>query len=163
MELMRKSDIGDKLPLTSEQRQVFQPRDGTAEDTALATHSSCRTKFRIIDWAASAAPELFRGQPRAFGHRRQFGPHNVGIDGSLADPGAKAAIAAGDDVVPADEVGVAGDALRDQLRMLDEVRFRLDDPGNDDLALRQLDPLEQGPFMRVARSRPRTRSPPAEP
>ena len=47
MELMWKSDIGDKLPLTSEQRQVFQPRDGTAEDAALATHSSCRTMFRI--------------------------------------------------------------------------------------------------------------------
>ena len=85
MELMRKSDIGDKLPLTSEQRQVFQACDGTAKDAALATHSSCRTMFRIMDWAASAAPELFRGQPRAFGHRRQFGPHNVGIDGSLAD------------------------------------------------------------------------------
>ena len=40
MELMRKSDIGDKLPLTSEQRQVFQPHNGTAKDAALATHSS---------------------------------------------------------------------------------------------------------------------------
>jgi hypothetical protein len=29
----------------------------------------------------------------------------------------------GDDVVSVDEVGVAGDALRDQLRVLDEVRF----------------------------------------
>ena len=31
--------------------------------------------------------------------------------------------------------------------------FELDDPGNDDLALRQLDLFEQGPFMRVARVR----------
>jgi len=71
----------------------------------------------------------------------------------LADPGAEATIAAGDDVVTADEVGIAGDALRDQLRVLNEIRFRLDDPGNNDLALRQLDLLEQGPFMRVARVR----------
>jgi len=89
----------------------------------------------------------------ALGHRRQFGPHNVGIDGCLADPGAEATIAGGDDVVTADEVGVAGDALRDQLRVLNEIRFRLDDPGNNDLALRQLDLLEQGLFMRVARVR----------
>jgi hypothetical protein len=61
MELMRKSDIGDKLSLTSEQRQIFQPRHGTADDAALATHSSCRALFRIIERAASAAPELFRG------------------------------------------------------------------------------------------------------
>ena len=31
--------------------------------------------------------------------------------------------------------------------------FELDDPGNNDLALRQLDLLEQDPFMRVARVR----------
>jgi hypothetical protein len=51
---------------------------------------------------------LFRGQRSALGHRRQFGPHNVGIDGSLADPSAKATIAAGDDVVAADEVSRSG-------------------------------------------------------
>ena len=92
---------------------------------------------------------MSRGQPGAFGHRRQFRPHHVGIDRGLADPGAETAIAAGDDVVTSDEVGVAGDALCDQPRVLNEVRFRLDDPGNDDLAVRQLDPLEVGPFMRV--------------
>ena len=106
---------------------------------------------QILDRAASIAPELFCRQPSALGHRRQFGPHHVGIDRGLADPGAEAAIAAGDDVVPADEVGVASNALRDQLRVLDEVRFRLDDPWNNGLAFRQLDPLEQGPLMRVAR------------
>jgi hypothetical protein len=64
---------------------------------------------------------LFRGQPCTLGHRRQFRPHNVGIDGSLANPGAEAAIASSDDVVTSDEVEVAGDALRDQLWVLDEV------------------------------------------
>jgi hypothetical protein len=56
---------------------------------------------------------LFRGQASALGHRRQFGPHNIEIDDSLADPGAEATIAASDDIVTADEVGVAGDALAD--------------------------------------------------
>jgi len=52
--------------------------------------------------AGSSAPELFGRQPRAFGYRCQFGPHHVGIAHGLADPGAEAAIAAGDDVVAAD-------------------------------------------------------------
>ena len=47
---------------------------------------------------------MFRGQPRAFGHCGQFGPHN-------------------------------------------------DDPGNNDFAVRQVDPLEQGPLMHMARVR----------
>ena len=94
---------------------------------------------------------MFCREPRALGHRRQLGPHDVGIDGRLADPGAEAAIAAGDDVVAADEVGVAGDALRDQLGVFDEIRFRLDDARDEGLALRQLDPLEQLPFMRMTR------------
>src|SRR5260370_41863783 len=92
--------------------------------------------------AASTAPELFCRQPSTLGHRRQFGPNNVGINRSLADPSAKAAVAAGDDVVAADEVGVTDDALRNQLRVFDEVRFRLDDTGKDCLALWQLDLLE---------------------
>ena len=33
---------------------------------------------------------------RAFGHRRELGPDHVGIDRGLADPGAIAAVAAGD-------------------------------------------------------------------
>ena len=50
-------------------------------------------------------------------------------------------------VVASDAIGIAENALSDQLRLLDEVRFRLDDRGIIERALRQLDLLEQGPFM----------------
>src|SRR5216683_6966689 len=105
-------------------------RCGSAIDRAVRTRESQTREGAASVSPASTAPKLFRG-PSALGHRCQLGPHHVGIDRGLADPGAETAIAADDDVVAADEVGVAGDALCDQLRMLDEVRFRLDDPGND--------------------------------
>ncbi len=51
----------------------------------------------------------------------------------------------------ADQLGVAADALRDQLGMLDEIRFRFDHAGDQHLAVGQLHPLEQCPFVGVAR------------
>src|SRR5712692_11769895 len=97
-------------------------RCGSATDRAVRTRESqTRESGATSVSPASTAPKLFRGQPSALGHRCQLGPHHVGIDRGLADPGAEAAIAADDDVVAADEVGVTGDALRDQLRVLDEV------------------------------------------
>ena len=87
-------------------------------------------------------PELLAGDPRALGHRRELGPHHVGIDRGLADPGAVAAIAAGDHVLAADEFGVAADALRDQLRMLDEVRLRI-------RSRRESAPCRSGSFTRL--------------
>lgn len=47
MEFVRKSDIAEKLPLTSEQRRVFQPRNRTAKDATRATHSSCLAQPRL--------------------------------------------------------------------------------------------------------------------
>src|SRR6478609_7210544 len=100
---------------------------------------------------ASLLPELARRDSRTFGQRGHFRPDDVGIDGGLAHPRAVAAIAAGHHVLAADEVSVAADPLRDQLRMLDEVRFRLDDTRNQHLAFGQLDRFEQLPLVRVAR------------
>ena len=58
----------------------------------------------------------------------------------------------------------SGDALGDQLGVLDEVRRRVDDAGDQDLALGQLDVLEDLPLVLVARvGAPRTRWPPAAP
>jgi hypothetical protein len=54
-------------------------------------------------WRA-AIPSASR---RCSKHTPPVGPHHVGIDRGLADPGAESAIAAGDHVVAADEVGVA--------------------------------------------------------
>ena len=68
-----------------------------------------------------------------------------------ADVDAEAAVDAGHDVVAADEVGVALDALRDELRVLDVVRLALDDAGDQHLAFGHLDLLEQRPLVRMAR------------
>src|SRR5215469_10641489 len=76
--------------------------------------------------SASMLPELARGDARAFGHRSHLGPNDVRIHGRLADPGAEAAVAAAHHVLPAHELRVATYPLRDELWMLDEVRFRLD-------------------------------------
>ena len=96
-------------------------------------------------------PELLRRDLRAFGHGRHLCPHHVGIHRGLPDPGAEAAIRSGDHVLAADEPGVARDTLRDQFRMLDEVRFQFDHAGDEYLARRQRDALEQLPFVRMAR------------
>src|SRR4051812_35159090 len=66
--------------------------------------------------SAPLVPELLCGNPRALGHRGHLGPDHVGIDRGLADPGAVAAVAAGNDVFAADQFGVAPDPLRDQFR-----------------------------------------------
>src|SRR6187551_1563638 len=96
-------------------------------------------------------PELARRDSRTFGQRGHLRPDDVGIDGGLAYPRAVAAIAAGHHVLAADEICVAADALRDQLRMLDEVRLRFDDTGDQHLAFGQLDRLDQLPLVCVAR------------
>src|SRR6185312_16153229 len=70
-----------------------------------------------------SVPELLGGDARAFRHRRHLRPYHIGIDGGLANPGAVAAIAAGDHVFAPDQLGIAANALRNQLGMLDEVRF----------------------------------------
>src|SRR2546430_12336884 len=64
----------------------------------------------------SMPPKLTRGNARAFGHRRHFRPHDIRIDRGLPHPGAVTAVAAGHDVFAADELRVATDPLRDQLR-----------------------------------------------
>src|SRR5712692_9864651 len=96
-------------------------------------------------------PELPRRNPRALRHRRQLRPHHVRIDRRLADPGAVAAVAAGDDVLAADEFRVAADPLRDELRMLDEIGLRLEHAWDQHLALGELHGLEDLPLVRVTR------------
>src|SRR6516225_535321 len=66
-------------------------------------------------------PEPARGEARAFGQAGELRPYNARIDCSLAHPGTVAAIASGDDVLAADEAGIAADALRDKLGVLDKI------------------------------------------
>src|ERR1700751_4512680 len=106
-----------------------------------------------MDWAQSKgmlralsglSPKLLRGEAGAFGKAAQFGPGEVGMD-----PAAEAAIGAGDDVLAADDLGVAQDAVGDQLRVLDEVRGMADDTRHQHLARRQFGVLPYPPFMLV--------------
>src|SRR5581483_11357850 len=92
--------------------------------------------------APASRPELPGGAPRALGKRRELGPDDVGIDRRLADPGAVAAVASRDHILAPHELGVASDALRDQLGVLDEVRFGLNHPGYQHLAGWELHALE---------------------
>src|SRR5262245_7575638 len=96
-------------------------------------------------------PKLLARQPCPLGEGSKLCPHHVGIDCRLADPGAVAAVGAGDDVLAPDQPSVASDALGDQVGMLDEVRFGFDHARDQHFSLGQLHPLEQGPFVRMAR------------
>src|SRR4029450_1059334 len=98
----------------------------------------------------STSPELPRRDARAFRHRRHLRPYDIRVDRGLSDPGAEAAIASRHHVLAPDELRVAADALRNQLRMLDEVRFRFDDADDQRLVRGELDLFEKRPFMRAA-------------
>src|SRR5689334_4000847 len=86
---------------------------GAARSWEGSVRGSTVLVMRSISWIRSV-PELLGGDAGAFGHRCQLSPDHVGIDRGLADPGAIAAIAAGDDVLAADQPGIAADALCDQ-------------------------------------------------
>ena len=66
------------------------------------------------------------------------------------DAAAKTAIGAGDDVFPADDVGVAHDPVGDDLGMLDDVGGVADDAGDEELAVGKLDVLPDAPFVLMA-------------
>src|SRR5579863_3265090 len=75
------------------------------------------------DFRRSLPPGFSRCKASAFGERRELCPNDIGVDGGLADPRAVAAIRSRDHILASDAFGVAPDALRDQVRVLDEVGF----------------------------------------
>ena len=66
------------------------------------------------------------------------------------DTAAEAAIRAGDDVLTADDFGVAHDAVGDHLRVFDDVGGMADDARDQHLAFGQLDVLPDAPLVLVA-------------
>ena len=90
------------------------------------------------------------GDGGAVCHGLEFGEDDIRIDRRLADPGAVAAIAASDHVFSADKFGITPDTLRNQLGVLDEIRFRFDDPRNQHLAVGQFHRLKQCPLVGVS-------------
>ena len=79
-------------------------------------------------WAGSpwprsgrSAPEPAAGDPRALDQRAQLRPGDLGVNLVAGARRAEAAIGAGDHPFAPDHAGEALDALRDQLRMLDQM------------------------------------------
>ena len=91
------------------------------------------------------APELARGQGGALGQRFELGPRDLRMDAA-----AEAAVGGGDDPLPADRAREARDALRHQLRMLDDVGGVAHDARQDDLVLGQHDVVPHLPLVLVA-------------
>jgi branched-chain amino acid transport system ATP-binding protein len=96
------------------------------------------------------AEELLRDEPGALDEGLELGPHDGWVlaleEGALGEP----AVGAGHDPLPADQPGVGHEALGHCLGVLDHRGRVGDDPGNEQLALGQLDVLPHAPFMRVA-------------
>src|SRR5205823_4063156 len=78
------------------------------------------------------------------------GPDEVGVDLGSENALGEAAVGAGDDVLAAEEVGEADDALLDELRVLDDIVRVADAAGDQDLAVRELDVLPHLPLPLVA-------------
>src|SRR5690606_3086011 len=100
----------------------------------------------FADRCYSLCPQALSGDAGALHQRVQLGPGDLGVP----YPGAEAAVCARDDVLPADDGGVALDAVGDELRRLDEVRVVADDAGDEDDAVRELRVLPGLPVVRVA-------------
>src|SRR5688572_33321074 len=83
-------------------------------------------------------PQLRRGQAGAFGERLELLPDHLGMNlGPIAGLGREAAVGAGEDVLPADDPGIADQTLGDQLRVLDDVTSVRDDAGYQRLSRRE--------------------------
>src|SRR5216684_2243801 len=96
-------------------------------------------------------PQLSGGDMRALGHRFELRPCDLAVDTRGTRNRAEAAIGPRDNVFATDHVRDVADSLRHHLRVLDEVRHRIDHSRNQHLAVGQLYVLEHGPFMLVAR------------
>src|SRR5262245_29510993 len=114
-------------------------------------------EIEIPDWTAlslggrratlSASPQLFRRQPRAFGHSLEFGPADL----RAADSGPEAAVCARHHVFSSDDLGIADQSICDGLRVLDDVGCVADHARDQHSSDAQLHFFPNAPLMLVAR------------
>src|SRR5688572_14539989 len=101
-----------------------------------------------------ATPQPLRRDARTFGHRLELGPDDGGMNVVIADgAGSKATIVTGDNVLAADDAGIALDAFGYQLRVLYQVGGVRNHARDEDLAGRDLRFFEDVILMLVARVR----------
>src|SRR5262245_12263475 len=103
------------------------------------------SRRRTVTGRGSALPQLSRRQACSLHERLELGPR----DAWVSDPRAQAAVRARDHVLGAHQPGVLDQALGDQLGMLDKVAGVANDPGDEDLAVGELDVFPHPPFVVV--------------
>src|SRR6185369_2854790 len=104
-----------------------------------------RQAARAPSRSNASSPKLLAGERRPVAERAQLGPGDLRMDAA-----AEAAVGAGDQVFPADDLGERDDAVGHQLRMLDEIGRVADDAGNQDLSRGQLYVAPDFDFVLVA-------------
>src|SRR6185437_6195323 len=95
-------------------------------------------------------PQALARNRRAFDHGGELLEGDIGVELAIARESAEAAIGSGNHALAPNDRGEAGDALGDELGMLDIIGRGVEHAGNEDLVRRQRDLLPQPPFMRVA-------------
>src|SRR5215510_3325256 len=96
-----------------------------------------------------SAPKLLRGEARALGHHGDLSPGDLGLHEIGAAKGGEAAVAPRDHPLAPDDLRIAHEALRHQLRMLDEVGGGVEHTGNDHLVVGQAHFAEYDPLVLV--------------
>ena len=99
----------------------------------------------------TSSPQAFAGQTGAGGQGSELGVSDIRVHGAEAGEGTEAAIGAGQHAFAADDGGEALDALRDQFRMLDEIRGRIQRAGDEDFIFGDIGFRPGAPFVGVAR------------
>src|SRR5271166_2413861 len=95
-------------------------------------------------------PEALGRDRGALGERGELGPHHGRMHlRRERRPGGEPAVGAGDDVLPPDQARVLADAVGDELGMLDVVGGVAEQPGQQDLAVRQLQVGPDPPLVLV--------------
>src|SRR5215831_6716058 len=102
---------------------------------------------RKMPTCIGSAPELLRGQARALGHHGDLGPSDLGLHKIGAPEGGEAAVASGHHPLAPDDLRVAHEALRHQLRVLDEVGGGVEHAGDDNLVVGQTHLAEHHPLV----------------
>ena len=138
-------------------RGLYNPSVARAIITSLQTDIVTESGFTINDMLRFAGV-MRNVQPRknplglirAFRERAELHPDDLAVDLHAARERAEPAIDAGNHVLGSHDLGVLRDPIGDQFRMFDEIRGRVDDAGNDNFSVRQLDVVPDLPLMTVS-------------
>src|SRR5262249_23703309 len=123
---------------------------GTLEKAAKAATSPACTSWE--QRVAASPPELLRSQAGALGRRLELGPYDRGVHlRVIGGLGGEAAVPPGDHVLPAHQLGVAHQALGDELGVFDDVARVRDHSGDEYLARGELHRLPEVVLMLVPR------------